>query len=557
MLDTYRSVETPEGVEIGLRVAGPVPRALAWIVDAALRSGVYLAVGIPLAVIPEVGTGVMLILLFLAEWFYPVLFEVYSRGATPGKKVLGLAVLYGDGTPVGWSASMVRNLLRFADFLPWAYGFGLLSMLLDRDFRRLGDLAADTVVVHRESSYAGRRVPEVAPVAPPAALTAEERRTLLDFAERCGSWPRSRVMELSAVAAPADRRGGRARCPAPAGHGQLAPGTALGAPLSRERFEAQYGDTWRRLREILEPGKGSTTTYRGDASAAALPELYRQTCHHLALVRHRRYGGDLEERLNRLVLSAHQRLYRRPGPRWFEIGAFLVAGFPRLVRREGRWVAASALLFWLPLVAMLILVPRSPELARTMLPGAAVEQLADSFGPEGNLEAGRPASSDVMMFGFYIYNNISIAFRTFASGLLFGLGSIFFLVYNGLAIGAVASHVQVAGDLERFLPFIAGHSSFELTAIVLAGAAGLKLGMSLLRGARRGRLRALRDQAREMLPILYGAAALLLVAAFIEAFWSASQVPPRDLKLALGATGWVALLLYLGVFGRRRGGHGP
>ena len=327
--------------------------------------------------------------------------------------------------------------------------------------------------------------------------------------------------------------------------------------MSRERFEAQYGETWRRLREILEPGKGRATPSRGDSSTAALPELYRQTCHHLALVRHRRYGGDLEERLNRLVLSAHQRLYRRPGPRWLEIGAFLAAGFPRRVRREGRWVAASALLFLLPLLAMLVLVPRSPELARTMLPGTTVEQLGESFGPGGNLEAGRPASSDVMMFGFYIHNNISIAFRTFASGLLFGLGSIFFLVYNGLAIGAVASHVHVAGDLERFLPFIAGHSSFELTAIVLAGAAGLKLGISLLRGARRGRLRTLRDQALAMLPILYGAAALLVVAAFIEAFWSASQVPTRELKLALGALGWIALLLYLGIFGRRRSPHGP
>jgi uncharacterized RDD family membrane protein YckC len=202
MLDTYRPVETPEGVEIGLRVAGPVPRLLAALVDLGLRVLVYLGLAIPAGLFGRSGSGLYLIGLFLVEWFYPVLFEVKRGGATPGKRSLGLMVLHRDGTPVGWSASVIRNLLRFADFLPAAYGFGLAAMLVDRDFRRLGDLAAGTVVVHRDTVAAGTRVPAAPPLRPPAALSLDEQRAIIEFAERLGSWPEARAAELAGLVTP-------------------------------------------------------------------------------------------------------------------------------------------------------------------------------------------------------------------------------------------------------------------------------------------------------------------------------------------------------------------
>ena len=202
MLDTYRPVETPEGVEIGLRVAGPVPRLFAAAIDLLVRVGVYLLLSIAAGLLGEGGTGLLLIGMFLMEWFYPVIFEVRRGGATPGKRRMGLLVLHRDGTPVGWMASIVRNLLRFADFLPLAYGFGIASMLADRDFRRLGDLAAGTVVVHREPDLIGHRVPAGPPLRPPATLDLDEQRAVLDFAERLGTWSEARAAEIAGIAAP-------------------------------------------------------------------------------------------------------------------------------------------------------------------------------------------------------------------------------------------------------------------------------------------------------------------------------------------------------------------
>ena len=202
MLDTYRPVETPEGVEIGLRMAGPVPRLFAAAIDFLIRMGVYFILMIPLSLLGQGGIGLLLVAMFLMEWFYPVLFEVRRGGATPGKKKLGLLVLHRDGTPVGWMASIVRNLVRFADFLPVAYGFGIASMLVDRDFRRLGDLAAGTVVVYRDAELVGYRVPTGPPLRPPATLDLDEQRAILDFAERLGTWSEARSAELAGLAYP-------------------------------------------------------------------------------------------------------------------------------------------------------------------------------------------------------------------------------------------------------------------------------------------------------------------------------------------------------------------
>lgn len=202
MLDTYRPVETPEGVEIGLRVAGPVPRLFAAAIDFVVRLVVYFLLMIPVGLLGEGGYGLLFVAMFLMEWFYPVLFEVRRGGATPGKRRMSLLVLHRDGTPVGWMASIVRNLLRFADFLPAAYGFGIASMLIDRDFRRLGDLAAGTVVVHREPDLVGHRVPTGPALRPAASLDLDEQRAILDFAERLGTWSEARAAELAGLAAP-------------------------------------------------------------------------------------------------------------------------------------------------------------------------------------------------------------------------------------------------------------------------------------------------------------------------------------------------------------------
>jgi len=209
VIDSVRAVETPEGVLLELRLAGVIVRALAWGIDMAIRFAVYLMAGMVLPFLGAAGIGIWLILMFLVEWFYPVLFEVLAKGQTIGKMALGIRVLCDDGTPVGWYPATVRNFLRFADFLPVLYGVGLLSMLMQRDFKRLGDLAAGTIVV-----YAERRVlrstrtegpkeedTEAVPL-PPVALTLEEQQALVAFSARTRELTTERAEELADLLEP-------------------------------------------------------------------------------------------------------------------------------------------------------------------------------------------------------------------------------------------------------------------------------------------------------------------------------------------------------------------
>ncbi|EXJ13357.1 RDD family protein [Imhoffiella purpurea] len=207
-IDTIRFNETPEGVDLGLRVAGPVPRALAFVVDLVVRGALYLVL-IPLTAFAGVGLGLMLLGFFLLEWFYPVLFEVL-KGATPGKFAMGLSVVHDDGTPVGWSASMIRNLLRAVDFLPILYGVGLVSCLVDRDFRRLGDLAAGTLVVHRERARGAAAIPDVPSRPLPPGLDLQTQQAILAFAERGPRLSAARRIELAEILTAEEGRRGAA-----------------------------------------------------------------------------------------------------------------------------------------------------------------------------------------------------------------------------------------------------------------------------------------------------------------------------------------------------------
>jgi uncharacterized RDD family membrane protein YckC len=202
VLDTARRVPTPEGIELTLRLAGPVPRAYAWVLDFLIRAAFLWALYLAVQPFAKLGVAVFLLAYFFAEWLFPAWCEVRWSGATPGKKALGLVVLHDDGTPVGWPAALTRNLLRFVDFLPVFYGVGLVATVMNRDFKRLGDLAAGTVVVYRDRGNQGFAVPPAAPLAPAVALSAAEQRAILDFAERAPRLTDERQAELAGLAGP-------------------------------------------------------------------------------------------------------------------------------------------------------------------------------------------------------------------------------------------------------------------------------------------------------------------------------------------------------------------
>ena len=203
MLDTTRRVATPEGIELTLRLAGPVPRALAWAVDFALRAGIVLAITLVASQFGRAGWGLVLLAAFFVEWILPAWFEAAWGGQTPGKRMFRIAVLNDDGTPLRWPGALTRNLLRAVDFLPFFYGIGLAAMLANRDFKRLGDLAAATVVVYLgEKAEHAREIPKATPIAPPIPLTLDDQRAVLELAERSATLTQERVEELSELAKP-------------------------------------------------------------------------------------------------------------------------------------------------------------------------------------------------------------------------------------------------------------------------------------------------------------------------------------------------------------------
>ncbi len=199
MLDSVRAVETPEGVTLDLVPAGPVARAYAWLIDFLVRVGIYILSGMILSFFGMFGLGVFLIMAFLLEWLYPVVFEVLWKGQTLGKRALGLRVLMSDGRPVTWSASLMRSIGMFADLIIPPYLPGLLCMLMDKDFRRVGDLMAGTVVVHAEKEskpYRGTQA-LVEAQASPVVLSLIEQRAIVAFADRLPGLTQERAEELA------------------------------------------------------------------------------------------------------------------------------------------------------------------------------------------------------------------------------------------------------------------------------------------------------------------------------------------------------------------------
>ncbi|MGE8188913.1 RDD family protein [Pseudomonas sp. NPDC086278] len=198
-LDTRHQVETPEGIDLPLRPAGLMVRALAFSIDLGLRGLILGLLFIVLAFLGKLGAGLGSILLFAVSWWYMVLFEVLNQGRSPGKQWMGLRVVHDDGTPIGWSASLLRNLLRFVDVLPFGYFLGAISCLQHPAFKRLGDIAAGTLVIYREQPLTRPQLPDAHPVRPAFALTLSEQRAVLGFAERQGELSPARTIELAAI----------------------------------------------------------------------------------------------------------------------------------------------------------------------------------------------------------------------------------------------------------------------------------------------------------------------------------------------------------------------
>jgi uncharacterized membrane protein SpoIIM required for sporulation len=321
------------------------------------------------------------------------------------------------------------------------------------------------------------------------------------------------------------------------------------------QFEQRYQPEWDELQTLLlrlrdplpKRGQVPDTEPAGERVAA----LYRRACEQLALARARAYPAHLIDQLEQLTGDAHQAIYQQAEFGLDRLKRMVTTDFPRAVRAHARYVWLAIAVFAIPTLALGYAVYLRPELILSVVDPQTVQGYEQMYSTTAeSIGRMRGAQTDWAMFGFYIRNNIGIAFQCFAGGLFVGIGSLFFLAFNGAFSGAIAGYLTQRGLGETFYSFVVTHAAFELTAIVLSGAAGLRIGHALLVPGRYTRLQALVMAAKESTVIIYGVTALLLIAAAIEAFWSSATWMPPAMKYGVATLCWIAMLAYLTLQGR-------
>lgn len=322
--------------------------------------------------------------------------------------------------------------------------------------------------------------------------------------------------------------------------------------MKQQAFEQHFADTWQRYDALCKQLQAKDKELDAE-QRYELPALYRRICQHYAIAKQRHYSPHLVSALHQRVLSGHQQLYHHQGNLMWRMLEFLWITFPCQLRRHWRHFWLASALFYLPAIGVGLACYLDNEVIYSIMPDHQIYSMEYMYDP-ANRNLGRDedqqSDSRVMMLGYYIMNNVSIDFRTFAMGLLAGLGTIFILIYNGVVIGGVAGHLTQLGFNDTFWPFVCGHGSFELTAIAVSGAAGLRLAQPMFAPGRYSRLEALKLGGRDAVQLVLGAGFMTFVAAFIEAFWSPSSAPIAA-KYTVAAVLWSLVFLYLWRAGRR------
>lgn len=558
------ALETPEHVKLEYQLADLGSRAAALAVDLAIIVAAMLLVALVFRYTGGFGQAVLYIVSFFAVWGYFLFFEAVWDGRTPGKRAVGLRVLHDGGEPLSFQGSVLRNLIRIVDLQPGLTGMaGAASILFNRRAQRLGDLVAGTIVVRDAGG---------------GEMFGDEPRT----AGRVGR-PRLSVEQFALVAGYVVRRAGlepdvRRRVAASvwdavrsaAGGGSLdpeaAPDTHLvrlhaeeaprhaarqgGASLQAAAMARERREAWAAYTDLVEKGRAGGLDRFSEAEVRAFGRLYRGVTADLA--RARTYGASpgLLEAVERWAGDGHNLLYRAKGRAAVPLGRWIARELPRAVRRHHRPVLLAALLLFGPMLASYAAVRDRPARARAIMPAEMLARAESTARGDINASyidvdgAERPVLSSIL-----VTNNVQVSFFAFAGGLLAGAGTVLILVLNGVMLGAgfgLYANNEVLGVI---LAFVFPHGVMELTAICLAGGAGLGLGSALLVPGRRTRREALRERGRAYLSLVGGAVLLLIVAGLVEGFYSPSGLPAVA-KFAFGGATALMLTAYFGFAGR-------
>jgi uncharacterized membrane protein SpoIIM required for sporulation/uncharacterized RDD family membrane protein YckC len=566
----HLEVETPEHVVLDYEIAGVGSRTLAaaadWIIITLLALGATLALGLWQRGGSTWLAAVLILVLYAIVWGYFTCFEGLRHGQTPGKRSLGIRVIRDTGHPVSFSDAAARNLLLPLDL------FGMLGLFLiaiHPRAKRLGDMVAGTVVVRDQPvQVRAAPAPAAAAQAEPEAqgapeLSDEEFRLLREFVNRAPALPAEVRARLARglVTRLAERYPERpasdlqfldrlhtdelARRRGRFGARSGGPGRRAGGGVV-ERLVARKSARWGEFQGMAERvSKGGLDVL----TAEELPDFarrYREVAADLARVR--TYGADpsVRTRLERLVAAGHGALYHQERHTWARMWQFVARECPAAIIESRRYVLLAFLTFALPAAGGYALLREKPALAPELLPDVMLERaeagVTRSAGGKGYVDV--DAGARPMMASSIIANNIKVAFTCFAGGIVFGVGSLVMLAYNGLAIGAVSGHFANVGLLGYLWAFVIGHGVLELFAIWVSGAAGFLLGRALIMPGELPRRDAIVLAGRHAMRLIGAVIVLLLVAGTIEGFVSSGSFPV-PVRLAVSSFSLIFLVLYL------------
>lgn len=571
--DRVLRIDTPERVSVEFPLAGLGSRFGALLLDGAIALALLLGAFVALVVLRQIVgdfvsdqliTAVIVAIGVAVLWGYFFVFEAFFDGQTPGKRAFGVRAVLDGGHPLTVQAAAVRNLIRLIDLQPGLLCLvGGFVMLLDSRGRRLGDLAGGSVVV-RELPIRFPDAADVTVASGPPRLDDEGFAALEAFIDRKDGLTGKVLVKLAnslsttlaAVDARREREGPLAHLVrfhaeerARRAHARLA--TEAGAPAAMSLLRAKK-TRWEALRGRLRRLRRGGLRRIGEDDVADFAARYRELSADLA--RARTYGASARTvfALERLVGAGHNVFYRPEGQAHRRLLRFVGGGFPRLVRRLWAPILAGALLLLGPAALGYVLVRGDVEMERLLVDSSMIARaekaVADPGADYRDTWEGVWMGSDALSV-FLIANNVQVSFLCFAAGVLLGLGSAWLLAYNGLAFGTVLAAFANRGVLDNIGLFVLPHGVIELTAIVIAGAAGMWMGSGVWFPGRRTRRAATAERAREAVALMAGVIGLLVLAGLIEGFISPSRLPePVKLLAAGGAAVW--LFTYLGLTGR-------
>lgn len=322
--------------------------------------------------------------------------------------------------------------------------------------------------------------------------------------------------------------------------------------MNRERFIKQRRDDWLKFEALLQSMKNRRMSRWQGSDIGDLSRLYRSICYDLSLVQSREWGARLEQYLNDLVAQGHNCLYRSPPRSITGLFAFLAEDFPRLLRKRRAFFFVALALFLVPFLVAMLVATIDPVLAEQIIDKIHMESAGESYSDEFyDAIDGSYAEQRSLMAGFYVYNNIGIAFKAYALGGFFGIGTIVTLLFNGLVLGAITGFIVNQGHGDNFFSFAISHGSFELTAIVISGAAGLLLGWGMVHPGNMTRLESLKHHGMDSVKLAAGAGCMLAVAALIEGYFSPMPIA-HWFKYVVGTLMWILVFVYLVFAGREK-----